>query len=149
MNHSSIILVVSATLWGANAIVLGADPMNSKNWEGVWAGVTVINNGERMADEKAKKLRLTLTADRYKTEMGDQVLFDSTYTINTAKTPAQIDIIGTEGELKGKPALGLIQVEGDTLTMCYVMPGSERPSALDSPPGSRITLLIMKRVNSK
>src|SRR5262245_49636138 len=147
MNQYFAIPVVTLTLWGA--IALGADPMAAKQWEGVWTGVSVINNGERMADEKAKNLRLTLSADRYKTELGQQVLFDSTYTINTAKTPAHIDIIGTEGELKGKPALGLIKVDGDTLTMCYVMPGSERPSALDSPPGSRITLLVMKRVDSK
>jgi len=77
-------------------------------------------------------LRLTLTADRYKTERGEQVLFDSTYKINAAKSPAQIDMIGTEGELTGKAALGILKLDGDSLTMCYVMPGKDRPAAFES-----------------
>jgi uncharacterized protein (TIGR03067 family) len=131
-----------------SAIIRGDEPVIEKRWEGTWAGVSVVNNGERMPDERAQKLRLTLTADRYKTELGDQVLFDSTYTVDATKSPAHIDIIGTEGDLKGKSALGLLTADGDTLTLCYVMPGSDRPAALESPAGSRITLLVMKRFNS-
>lgn len=124
----------------------GAEPVNAKELEGSWVGVSVENSGERMPEERAKQLKLTLTAHRYKTELGEQVLFDSTYMVDLTKTPAEIDIIGTEGELKGKAALGLFKLEGGTLTMCYVMPGKERPSALASPRGSGVTLIVWKRV---
>ena len=146
MNLRLPLLVLALCL---GAISWGDEPVKAKAWEGEWAAVSVQNNGEKMPDERAQKLRLTLTADRYKTELGDQVLFDSTYTIDTTKSPAHIDIIGTEGDFKGKAALGLIKVDGDTLTMCYVMPGGERPSAMESPPGSRVTLLITKRAEKK
>jgi uncharacterized protein (TIGR03067 family) len=149
MNQSLSIFVLTAIVWGAGSSVPGAEDVKTKPWEGVWTAISVENNGERLPAEKAKNLRLTLTADRYKTQMGDQILFDSNYTVDTTKNPAHIDIVGTEGEFKGKVALGLIKVDGDMLTMCYVMPGGERPGGLTSPPGSRVTLLVMQRIETK
>src|SRR5262245_25202838 len=71
---------------------------------GTWTCSSATIDGSPLGAETAKLLTLTLTADRFKTQRGDQVLFDSTYTIDATKEPKQIDMIGTEGELKGKPA---------------------------------------------
>jgi uncharacterized protein (TIGR03067 family) len=91
-------------------------------------------------------LRLTLTKDGgYKTELGSQVLFDSTFNLDATKTPKQIDMIGTEGQLRGKVAQGIYALEGDVLTICYTMPGGARPTAFESKPGSGSTLVIWKR----
>jgi uncharacterized protein (TIGR03067 family) len=86
-----------------------------------------------------------MTADRFKTERGDQVLFDSTYTLDPTKSPSTIDMIGTEGELKGKPALGIYKLDANQLTLCYVMPGSPRPTTFDSQPNSGAFLIAWKR----
>jgi len=119
--------------------------VSAKNLVGSWSCVSAKIDGNPLADETARQLRLTLTADRYKTERGDQVLFDSTYTLDTNKSPAQIDMIGTEGDLKGKIAPGILKLDGDVLTMCYVMPGKERPTAFDSQPQSGAFLVVWKR----
>ena len=113
---------------------------------GAWTCVSAVNDGRPLPDDVAKMLRLTITKEGgYKTERGDQVLFDSKCTIDPARTPKHIDLIGTEGENKGKAAQGLYALDGDTLTICYTMPGLERPSKLESKAGSGATLVVWKR----
>src|SRR5947209_226983 len=118
--------------------LLADEPATVKQIIGSWKCVSATIDGRPLAGDTVGQLRLTMTADRYKTERGDQVLFDSTYTIDTAKQPAQIDMVGTEGDLKGKVAPGIFKLDGDTLTICYVMPGKERPKAFESEPQSGV-----------
>ena len=123
--------------------------MDTKSLQGVWTCASAVIDGKPLAEEAAKNLKLTLTADRYKTERGEQVLFDGTYMVNAVKNPPQIDMIGTEGDLKGKVALGIYKLDGDTLTICYVMPGKERPAAFESQPQSGAFLVVWKRSEKK
>jgi hypothetical protein len=116
-----------------------------KQLAGSWTCASATIDGTPLAAETAKVLTLTLTADRFKTQRGEQVLFDSTYTVDAAKEPKQIDMIGTEGELKGKPALGIYKLDGDRLTLCYTMPGSERPAKFESAPKSGVYLIEWQR----
>jgi len=119
-----------------------------KDLVGSWTCASAVIDGKPLAEGTAKELRLTMTADRYKTERGDQVLFDSTYTLASSKTPAEIDMVGTEGDLKGKAALGILKLDGDSLTMCYVMPGKDRPTVFESQPNSGAFLVVWKRAKS-
>jgi uncharacterized protein (TIGR03067 family) len=113
---------------------------------GVWTCVSATNDGKSVAEETVKKLRLSITKEGgYKTERGGQVLFDSTCKIDPATNPKQIDLIGTEGENKGKAAQGIYKLDGDILTICYTMPGKERPTGFESKPGSEATLVVWKR----
>lgn len=130
-------------------IDLGAETVNPQAIEGVWSCVEAVNNGSQLPAEKASQLRLTLTDKQFKTQLGEQVLFDSTYTLDSAKTPAEIEMLGNEGDLKGKPALGIIKLEGGVLTLCYVMPGGERPKGFESQPGAMATLTVWKKVENK
>jgi uncharacterized protein (TIGR03067 family) len=114
---------------------------------GTWLGVAATVDGRALPDTTVSQLRLTLTADRYKTEKGNEVLFDSTYAVDPSKNPKQINMIGTEGDLAGKTAEGIYSLEGDTLRICYTMPGTPRPGAFDSPAGSGAYLVVWKRRN--
>jgi uncharacterized protein (TIGR03067 family) len=114
---------------------------------GTWACASGVNDGKALGEETVQKVRLTLTKDGgYKTERGKQVLFDSTYKIDASKRPKHIDLIGTEGENVGKAAQGIYVLEGDTLKICYTMPGKERPKEFESTPGSGATLVVWKRL---
>ncbi|MEW6304319.1 MAG: TIGR03067 domain-containing protein [Verrucomicrobiota bacterium] len=113
--------------------------------QGVWSCVSATINGKVLPEETVKQLRLTLTRDRYQTEKGTEVLFDSGYTVETSARPPRINIVGTEGALAGKEAQGIYALEGDTLTLCYTMPGKERPAGFESAAGSEAYLLVWKR----
>src|SRR5688572_18657105 len=109
---------------------------------GVWTCVSAANDGKPIAEETVKKLRLTVTREGgYKTELGGQVLFDSTCALDPATAPKQIDMIGTEGENTGRAAQGIYALDGGTLTICYTMPGGQRPTEFQSEPGSGATLV--------
>jgi uncharacterized protein (TIGR03067 family) len=127
--------------------IYGADMQTeSEKLAGVWTCVSAVNDGKPLPDDVAKMLRLTITKEgSYKTERGDQVLFDSTYQLDAKQDPPHIDMIGTEGDLKGKAALGIWKLEGEQLTLCYVMPGSPRPTKFESQPQSGTFLVVWKR----
>jgi uncharacterized protein (TIGR03067 family) len=150
VNRSTFLAVLAtATSLLATAAAVGDEPVSVKQIVGSWKCVSATIDGRPLGGDTAGQLRLTLTADRYKTERGDQVLFDSTYTIDAAKSPAQIDMIGTEGDLKGKTAPGIFKLDGDALTICYVMPGKERPKTFESEPQSGAFLVTWKRAEAK
>ena len=115
------------------------------NLSGTWSCLSATVDGKPLPKETTDLLRLTLTQNRYKTEKGLEVLFDSTYTIDPAKAPKQINMVGTEGDLAGKQAQGIYTVNSDLLQICYVMPGSPRPERFESPTGSKAFLVMWKR----
>src|SRR3954471_3611534 len=82
---------------------------------GTWTCTSAMIDGKTLPDETIKQLHLTLTANRYKTEKRDEVLFDSTYTTDASMNPKQINMVGTEGDFTGKEARGIYSIEGDTL----------------------------------
>ena len=112
---------------------------------GTWTCAAATINGKPLADTSVKRLHLTMTDTRYKTQRNDEVLFDSTYRLDTTKTPAHINMVGTEGDLIGKEAQGIIAVEGNTLTICYTMPGKPRTISFASATNSEAFLIVWKR----
>src|SRR5690349_8418666 len=68
---------------------------------GTWSCVNATINGKPLPETTVKKLHLTMTDTRYKTQRNDEVLFDSTYGLDTTKTPVHINMVGTEGDLIG------------------------------------------------
>jgi uncharacterized protein (TIGR03067 family) len=99
--------------------------------------------------EKAK-LRVTFRADGIVTaKEGDQPTKEEhTYTIDTKKDPAEIDLVprnqGNNNQAPGMSATGIFKIDGDTLTICFAV-GGTRPKAFASPAGEMTILMSFKR----
>jgi uncharacterized protein (TIGR03067 family) len=68
------------------------------------------------------------------------------YTLNAARSPAEVDILfpGT-----GAGAMiGIVKRDGDDLVLCFGPPGA-RPTRFESPAGSGVGLLTLKRATTK
>jgi uncharacterized protein (TIGR03067 family) len=115
---------------------------------GEWAAETAVIGGK--LDNPPPGTTWTFTAD------GKSVLqvgggqaaagSDAKYTTDAKKDPAQVDV--SEGP-KGKSMKGIYKVEGDTLTLCLVQDGDDRPTAFESPAGSKAILITLKKVKKK
>ena len=112
--------------------------------DGVWTCESATINGRQLDDCVAKSLTLTLDGEQYKTQRGDEVLFDSTYSVDPGQTPPQINMVGI-GELAGKIGKGIYELSDDRLTLCYTMPGDDRPKAFESTEGSNAHLMVWRR----
>jgi uncharacterized protein (TIGR03067 family) len=134
-------------LFALAACKTGTFQMNdAQALQGAWICKSAVVNGKSLPLETVKLLRLTIIGNRYKTEKGSEVLFDSTYRINTSNTPKQISMVGTEGEMIGKEAHGIYSLQMDTLQICYTLPGEPSPTSFESPAGSKAYLIIWRRL---
>ena len=70
---------------------------------------------------------------------------DALYTADLKKKPATIDIRPEKGP-KGETLLGIIEVTGDTMKLCFARPGGERPKDFKADANTEVMLIILKRV---
>ena len=112
--------------------------------EGIWQATAAIVNGQQMPLDTVRTIQLALTETRFTTRRAGETLFDSSYSVNVAKIPNEIEMIGIE-DFAGKPALGIYALDGDVLQLCYRMPGSPRPTAFESADSSGAFLITLKR----
>lgn len=112
---------------------------------GIWTAISAVISGEAMPERDVNTIRLTLTATRFTTSRGAETLFDSSYTSNATTSPKQIEMIGSGGDFEGQAALGIYELEGEVLRLCYTMPGFKRPTDFASAPGSGAFLITLKR----
>ena len=146
MKPLQVIYAATAILTMAfSASTSAARSEEGQNMEGTWTCISATVNGKPLPEATVKLLRLTLTKDRYKTEKGNEVLFDSSYKLDPSQNPPHINIVGTEGDLKGKEAQGIYSIAGDILKICYTMPGRKRPTAFESIAGSEAHFIVWQR----
>jgi uncharacterized protein (TIGR03067 family) len=113
---------------------------------GEWAAESAVIRGK--PDNPPPGTTWTFTADgKSVLRVGDgNGEVEGTYKADPKKDPAEVDI--TAGP-KGGPARGLYKVDGDTLTLCLVTDGEDRPKKIEAPAGSTAVLITFKRVKKK
>jgi len=65
-----------------------------------------------------------------------------TYTLDTTKSPIAIDMKPKGGTYDGKTLLGIVKVDGDTMTICFAEPGKPRPTKFESTAESGTVLAV-------
>jgi uncharacterized protein (TIGR03067 family) len=111
---------------------------------GEWNGEKAVRGGQEMPIPEAG-ITVTFTADgKLKvTEGGKEKEEHGTYKLDAKKTPGEIDITPPKED---GTHLAIFKIDGDTLTICLSDKGStERPTKFESPDGSKIMLLTLKR----
>ena len=136
MRSSIACLVVIVSLLTSS---VAAD--DKKDLDGKWVVVSVERDGKPWAAMKGA-IRVN-NGDKYILTPKEGKAVPGTFKIDPTKKPKTIDMTPTEGNFKDKTLLGIYELDGDTLKICFAEPGKERPTDFTSKAG--MVLVVHKR----
>jgi uncharacterized protein (TIGR03067 family) len=113
---------------------------------GTWEYASQVEDGKETEKDKLKGVRIAVTAEgKWALKKDDTVILEGTAKLDPSKQPKAADwTITTEGALKGKTALGIYDVDGDTWKHCFSF--DKRPETFESKEGSNVNDAVLKRV---
>ncbi|WP_020467837.1 TIGR03067 domain-containing protein [Zavarzinella formosa] len=110
-----------------------------KALQGEWKFEKMVDKGEVVPLEKA--------SNRYFTFKGNEIVPSDNpkdvakIKIDPAQKPAHMDLADRSKETM----LGIYEISGDTLKLCFAAPGEKRPTEFASPKDGKVFFLVLKR----
>jgi len=117
-----------------------------KKFQGAWTIESSVTGGKELPAGELKEFILTFEGDKHTLKKGDDVFQVGTQKIDPSKSPKTIDVTMTEGVNKGAVMLGIYEIDGDTLKVCFDPQGKKRSTEFKSTPGSGDFVNVHKRV---
>jgi uncharacterized protein (TIGR03067 family) len=117
-----------------------------KKFHGVWTFASVEAGGKKAPADQFKGVTVTFAGDKYTVQKGNEVIQVGTQKLDPSKSPKAIDVKVTEGLQKGAVMLGIYEIDGNTLKVCFDEEGKKRPTEFKSPAGSQIFVNVHKRL---
>lgn len=116
-----------------------------KKFQGTWTFESVEAGGKVVPAAEFKGMTVTFAGDKYTVRKGDEVIQAATQKLDPSRSPKALDVTVAEGPNQGAVMLGIYEISGDTLKVCFDPEGKKRPAQFKSAPGSQ-TLVVHKRV---
>jgi len=117
--------------------------LDAKSLKGTYTVVKGVHEGKELPADHFKGSVVIITADKiYGSDKAKKEFFSASYTLETASTPAVIHMTSTSP--KKEKADGVIESDGDTVRICYALPGGEAPK--DFKAGVKQNCFELKRV---
>jgi uncharacterized protein (TIGR03067 family) len=117
-----------------------------KKFHGVWTFDSVEASGKKASADQFKDATVTFAGDKFTVKNGNEVFQAGTQKLDPSKSPKTIDAMITEGQNKGAVMLGIYEIDGDTLKVCFDEAGKKRPTEFKSAPGSDTFVNVHKRI---
>lgn len=118
----------------------------TKKFQGTWNIESSVTGGQESPRDQLKEFLLIFEGDKHTLKFGDKVFQVGTQKIDPSKSPKTIDVTMTEGPSKGTVMLGIYEIDGDTLKVCFDPEGKKRPTEFKSAAGSQNFFNVHKRV---
>jgi uncharacterized protein (TIGR03067 family) len=101
----------------------------ARELEGTWVPIAADVAGKALVIGELRVKYLVLDSGGYCIiDRGNRVVDTGNYLVNESARPATMDIVGREGANAGRTMLAIYRLEGDNLTVCYDLDGSDRPA---------------------
>jgi uncharacterized protein (TIGR03067 family) len=142
----TLLCSLSLTTIGARADDKADVEKELKKFQGTWTFESVEADGKEQPAAQYKEMTLTFEGDKHTVKKGDEVIQAGTQKIDPTKSPKTIDVTMTEGPNKGAILLGIYEISGDTLKVCFDPEGKKRPTEFKSAAGSPNFVVLHKRV---
>jgi uncharacterized protein (TIGR03067 family) len=118
----------------------------ARKFQGTWTFESSETGGKQLPAGDLKGLLLTFEGDKHTVKKGDEVIQVGTQKLDPSQSPKAIDVTMTAGPNKGAVMLGIYEIDGDTLKVCFDPQGKRRPTEFRSAPGSGNFVNVHKRV---
>ena len=117
-----------------------------RKFQGAWTFESSETGGAKLPVGELKALILTFEGLKHTVKKGDDVIQVGTQKLDPSKSPKTIDVTIADGPNKGTVMLGIYEIDGDTLKVCFDPQGKKRPTEFKSAPGSENFVNVHKRV---
>jgi uncharacterized protein (TIGR03067 family) len=131
---------------GARADDKGEVAKELKKFQGTWTVELVEAEGKELPIALFKDMTVTFEGDKYTVRIGDQVIQTATQKLDPSRSPKTLDGTVAEGPNQGTVILGIYEISGDRLKVCFDPEGKKRPTAFKTAAGAQTTLAVYKRV---
>jgi uncharacterized protein (TIGR03067 family) len=115
---------------------------------GTWTIVSGERNGQRLPDDRVAGLRVTITSETITIfDRANRPSFVVSYTLDTARSPNQIDMKIIDGPRRNMVARGIVTMDSaEEMRLIYSTGNQGRPAEFRTTPGgTTATLFILKR----
>ena len=109
--------------------------------DGKWVIISVERDGK--ADDTLKGAVREHKGEKYTMTLKEGKSFEGSMKVDA--TAKSIDMMPADGKYKGKTLLGIYELDGDTLKICFAEPGKERPKTFVSKADSGIVLAVHQK----
>ena len=117
-----------------------------RKFQGTWTIESSETGGKAIPPGELKGLIVIFEGDKHTVKKGEEVIQVGTQKLDPSKSPKAIDVTMTEGPNKEAVMLGIYEIDGDTLKVCFDAEGKKRPTEFKSAAGSQIFVNVHKRV---
>jgi uncharacterized protein (TIGR03067 family) len=112
--------------------------------QGTWKLESVESQGQLLI-EQYKDWTFNIKDDKLTIKIGEKVHNEYTLKIDPDKKPKTIDLVRKVGE-QTLTETGIYELDGDTWKVCNDDSGATRPTEYGTKEGTRLELIMMKRV---
>ena len=114
-----------------------------KKFRGTWTFESVEAGGKEVPAAEFKGMTVTFEADKYTVKKCDDVIQTAILKPDPSKSPKAFDVKVTDGPNKGSVMLGIYEITGDTLKVCFDPDGKKQPTEFKTGCGSQ-TVVVHK-----
>jgi uncharacterized protein (TIGR03067 family) len=115
--------------------------------QGTWQ-LESLTGGKKGAPKGLKKRTLFVGGEVFLVRDGDKLLQAGTLRLSPGKAPKAIDAVVRKGQHEGNTMLGVYELKGDTLRLCFDPEGDGRPKGFTARAGSDLFVAVYKRVRA-
>jgi uncharacterized protein (TIGR03067 family) len=134
----------------AVGFLLGAEGKEDalKKMQGEWQVIGLEGEGRKAAEAEVKKAdyRLFINGNKFTYKIAGKDSLEGTIEINPDKNPKTLDAKGKSPDGKEEKSVGIYEIDGDTMRVCFVPEGTERPTKFETKAGSKAAIITYQRV---
>jgi uncharacterized protein (TIGR03067 family) len=106
-----------------------------EKFQGKWSLISAERDGQKMPEEQAKKIKLTIQGPKFVLRKDGVVISEGMMTLDARKKPRTIDETITAGPNKGKIFSAIYEIDDEQHKICFSTAGKKRFTAFSSSNG--------------